>query len=139
MKNKTLIILLIISIISIWLVYQVTHLKIDFIGNRGGNSRFLSAEFQKADNVCNIDLNDSTEIEIQAGTTKTVMWVKKKYFLNGDTIIVKGDISELKQYINTNKLLVRNGKLFFHLTQDQQYDTSYAAKVWWNNINLGKL
>ena len=119
MKKVILIILLIVLIISILLIYQVTHVKIGYMDNRGGNIRLLSAQSKNIDKVCSIDLNDSTEISIHVGTSESEKWIIRKYSINGDTIKVEGDISELKEYINTNKFLVRNGEIFVKLTPNQ--------------------
>ncbi len=123
---------------GIWFAYQLTHAKIGYMDNRGGNIALLAAEFQKAEEVCNIDIYDSTEISIRVGRVDRVKWIKRTYAVHGDTLEIKGDISELKPYINTPKLLVKNGKLFFHLSPDQQYSNYYAATIWLNRINPGK-
>ncbi len=137
MKKIILIVLIIVLIISVFIIYQVTHVKIGYMENRGGNVRLLSSESKNFDKVCSIDLNDSTEISIRVGTSESEKWLIRNYTINGDTIKVEGDISELKEYINTNKFLVRNGEIFVKLTPNKQYDTSYTSKIWLNKINLG--
>ena len=137
MKRKTVIILLLIALIFSWLIYSIMHAPLYDMGTRGENSNFLAAEYEKNNSRCSFTIIDSTQIEITAGTTDLLHSTKRICSISGDTIIVNGNIKELKPYINTNKLLLSKYKLYFYVDSKGNYDTLYAAHVWLNRTKAG--
>ncbi len=117
-------------------------LQIDLVGYRDPqavaesqrrmNNILLSAEFRKGTDYCNIELLDSSSIQINAGDSAGSSIITKPYTINGDTIIVLEGIEHVEKYMNTHKLIIRNDKILYLLNSLRNYDTN---KVWLSFIS----
>lgn len=144
LSSCTISLIVILIVFTLLLYYGITH--IDFIGNkdpervkeylRKDSMILLEAEFREGPNYFHINLTDNTKIEFNVGDEYGGTIVTKDYYISSDTIIIGNGIEELAKYLNTNKLLINGGRIYFHLKEDHQYDSLKAMLIIRNRITF---
>lgn len=133
MKKIAILVVMFLIVAIIGFYYIIKHSQLYDMGTRGHNVSFFHAEYEKGKDKCYFDA-DSTQVTMYAGTFEQGNIITStKFSIYEDTILVDGKIGNLMPYVNTNKLFITESKLFFHLDSTNNYDTSYAAKVFWFN------
>lgn len=127
-------------------VAYYAFMQIDFIGQKDPkiveenlkrwDNTLLSAEFSNGTDYCKVDLLDSVNIEINVGDNSSFIILNEEYYMLNDTIVVTGGIEHAKQYLNTNKFLIKDDKLLFKLDPYGSYDTTTTMTIKFNTIEL---
>ncbi|MFV8364406.1 hypothetical protein ACNQGO_13590 [Flavobacterium sp. ZT3P35] len=145
-----------IAVIGIFILFFggifLYFINIDFIGHKDPKTvkenveamekTLLTARYFSATELCEITLSDSTNIRINVGTNKGYSIIFRKYYISGDTIIVKVanenkyENQELEKYINSKKMLVKNDVILFQTDAKKQFITTKAMKIELNNLDF---
>ncbi|MEN2402458.1 hypothetical protein GKZ90_0021895 [Flavobacterium sp. MC2016-06] len=132
-------------------VIYLCFINIDFIGHKDPKTVernveamekiLLTARYFNTTEVCEITLSDSTNILINVGTNEGYSIIPRKYYISGDTIIIKvenenkHENQELEKYINSRKMLIKNDEILFQTNEKNQFITNKAMKIELNNLN----
>jgi hypothetical protein len=125
-------------------------MNIDFIGDKDPktvkenvvamNKTLLKARYFSATEECQITLADSTNIEITVGTNAGYSIIFRKYYISGDTIVIKEndenkyENQKIEKYITSKKMLIKDDVVLFQLDKDNQFSTSKTMKIELNNL-----
>ena len=120
--------------------------QIDFIGHKDPksveenlkrwNNTILSAEYRNGTDYCEVNLLDSLNIEINVGDKSGGSILNEEYRIVEDTIIVIGGIKHANKYLNSNKFLIKSGKLLFKVDNSGSFDTSTAMTLKFDKTKL---
>lgn len=129
----------------------VFFMNLDFVGHKDPktmkrnveamNKQLLSARYFSAGEVCEITLKDSANIMLYIGDNGTDHIIFRRYYISGDTIIIKKEPNEIKEerdeiekYINSGKMVIKKDKVLSHINEKKQFDTLKAMQIQFNKI-----
>ena len=124
----------------------------DFIGDKNPSvmkenteafqKTLLTARYFSKTELCEIVLSDSSNIRISVGNNEAYTMIFRKYYISGDTIIIKAENEniyenqELEKYINSNRMLVKDNDILFNTNEDNQFNKSKKMKIEFNNLSF---
>lgn len=100
------------------------------------DSILLSAEYRNGTDYFTIDLLDSNSIKIGAGDRFGGVIIEPQYRIAGDTITVLEDNRPINKYINSDKFLIEENKVYYILDNHKQFDTTQYMIVKFNKLKL---
>lgn len=94
----------------------------------------LKAEYKGDSNFCEVELLDSSNIQINVGDKKGYSILELKYKFSKDTIIVDEGIKHANQYLNSKKFIIKNDKILFLTDSIGNFDTIKTLKIKFNKM-----
>lgn len=144
--NKGLkILIIVITIIGgLFGLAYYSFMQIDFIGYKDPevvkanierwDKMLLKAEYRNGTDYCEINLLDSSNIEINIGDASGGTILTEDYKLSGDTIIIIGGIKHANKYINSSEMVIQNNRILYLKDSKGNFDTTQTMKVKFNKL-----
>ena len=126
--------------------------NLDFVGQKDPetvkqnaarfNKELLRAHFFSKNEICDMTLSDSTNIQLTVGNNKTDYIILRKYTMDGDTIIIKNSTDdnkfetlEIVKMIPSQKMLLDGNRILFDYNlKDKKFNPAKFMEIEMNAL-----